>query len=117
MAEIPNPWIPDSVAHWGASDTAAAPDLGRSTAAAVPIPEPSTAMEAPQVASAEPVPNCTVADATDDIAELLRCAFMPADPDYSRRFPRGFDPHIYMDTLEAIVEAIDPIPEFLRRRA
>jgi hypothetical protein len=114
MAIIPNPWIPQSEA--AALDPAAAL-IPPPSAAAGPIPEPSTAMEVPQVASAEPVPNCTVADATDDIAELLRCAFMPADPDYSRRFPRGFDPHIYMDTLEAIVEAIDPIPEFLRRRA
>jgi hypothetical protein len=54
-------------------------------------------------------------DATDDIGELLRCALMPADPAPSNGFPYGFDPHVFMDTLEAIVEAIDPLPLFLRK--
>jgi hypothetical protein len=120
MVKIPNPWMNlNSEAPSGspASDTGAATDRGRSTTAPVPIPKPSMTMEVHEEPPAASTPNPTAAGGTDDIAELLRCAFMPADPAPVHDFPDGFDPHVFMDTLEEILAELDPLPLFLRQRA
>jgi hypothetical protein len=107
LNKIPNPWIIDSEA-----------DFSHALEAAGVFQSSLPSEESDPVVTLDCAPAVPIEpDATDCIAEILagygRQVLAPA----KEEFPPGFCPHTFMDTLEAIVEAIDPVPEFLRRTA
>ena len=118
MVDIPNPWLNQSEAENSpVADTAVAVDQP-SAAAAVPLSEPSMTMEVPDeapAAAANPDGCGELWDinGTDRIHEI----WFGYGKQPESEFPRGFDPHDYMDTLERIADEIAEPPVFLRQRA
>ena len=115
---IPNPWIILSAAPMIAAEPAVAMETPPVVAAG-PITEPSMTMEVQEPPAARAHPSSSTAggfdiDGTEFIGDLMRYARMRPDRE---EFPRGFDPHEFMDTLEQIVNELDPVPEFMRARA
>ena len=117
MVDIPNPWLNQSEAENSpVADTAVAVDQP-SAAAAVPLAEPSMTMEVPDEAPAAAANPDGCGDFDIDGTNHIHEIWFGYGKQPESEFPRGFDPHAYMDTLERIADEIAELPVFLRQRA